>query len=195
MAALAMAHGRCVRSISIEATSWLGLHVERYGTQRRRGAEDARPEGRANWWSFAGSRSRTRGLRLILRAEHAGEERERLDPVRRVVRAGVDAARLLVLHAEVAAGRLLFRARDQASRLRRIGHLHRERVQVEVSVRAVAGAQAAPDAPVLDDDLHRVAAADRADRAPDHAQRIAAGPAGGRHQVLVEAQPFADEAG
>src|SRR3954465_7543412 len=123
MAALAMAHGRCVRSISIEATSWLGLQAERYGTrglqaerygtQRRRGAEDARPEGRANWWSFTRSRSRTRGLRLILRAEHAGEERERLDPVRRVVRAGVDAARLLVLHAEVAAGRLLFRARDQ----------------------------------------------------------------------------------
>src|SRR3954463_406694 len=117
MAALAMAHGRCVRSISIEATSWLGLqaersgtpglhierygtpglHVERYGTQRRRGAEDAGPERRATWWSFAGSRSRTRGLRLILRAEHAGEERERLDPVRRVVRAGVDAARLLLL--------------------------------------------------------------------------------------------------
>src|SRR2546423_6933681 len=114
------------------------------------------------------------GLSLILRREHRPEERERLDAVRGVVRTGVDAARLGVLHAEIAAGRLLLRGRNHARRPLRIRHLDGERVEVEIAVRAVSYAQAAADTPILDDDFHRVAAPDRADRTPDHAQGIAA---------------------
>ena len=44
-------------------------------------------------------------------------------------------------------------------------------------------------------DLQRIAPADGADRAADHAQRIAALPAGGRDQIFVEAQAFADQPG
>ena len=81
------------------------------------------------------------------------------------------------------------------SRMRGIVEFHRERMQVDVAVGAVVRAQAAADAPVFDDDLERVAAADRADRAADHAQRIAALAAGSGDQVFVEAQTFADQAG
>ena len=72
--------------------------------------------------------------------------------------------------------------------------LHRERMHVDIAVRAVLGAQAAADAPVLDDHFQRIAPPDGAHRAAHHAQRIAALAAGGRHQILVEAQAFADQA-
>ena len=106
----------------------------------------------------------------------------------------VDAARLLVLHAQVAAGRLLPR-RTRSCRDGCAGSalVDLERVHVQVAVGTVARAQAAADAPVLDDDLERVAPADRADRTADHAQRIAALAARGGDQVLVEPQPFADQ--
>src|SRR5207247_2631806 len=72
--------------------------------------------------------------------------------------------------------------------------LGRERVHVDVAVGTVLGALAAADAPVLDDDLARLAPADRADRAADHAVRVEARPARRRHQVVAEAQPLADQA-
>ena len=52
---------------------------------------------------------------------------------------------------------------------------------------------AATDAPVFDNDLERLAPADRADGAADHAQRIAATAAGGRYQVILKPQTFADQ--
>src|SRR5581483_6419897 len=66
-------------------------------------------------------------------------------------------------------------------------------MQRDVAVRTVARAESAADAPVLDDHLERVATADRADGAADHAQRIAALPARGRDEVLVEPEAVADE--
>src|SRR5688572_369504 len=63
----------------------------------------------------------------------------------------------------------------------------------DVSVRAIARAQAATDAPVLDDDLERVPPPNRSDRTPDHAQRIAALAARRRNQVFVEPQTLADK--
>src|SRR5207244_3106225 len=68
-------------------------------------------------------------------------------------------------------------------------------VHVDITIRAVLRALAAADAPVLDDDLARAAAADRVDRAADHAVRVEARPARAGHQELVEPQPFADQAG
>src|SRR5262249_42067236 len=76
-----------------------------------------------------------------------------------VVRAGVDAARLAVqLAALVARRRLLLDHRHHAARLLVLDLLlGRERVHVDVAVRTVLGALAAADAPVLDDDLARLA--------------------------------------
>ena len=68
-----------------------------------------------------------------------------------------------------------------------------ERMQINISVGTVGGAKAAADAPVFDDYLERVAPPDGADRASDHAERIATLTAGSGHQVLVEAQTFADQ--
>ena len=68
-------------------------------------------------------------------------------------------------------------------------------MQVDVAVRAVLGAQAAADAPVLDDHFERIAAADGAHRTAHHAQRIAAMPAGRGDQIFVEALAFADQPG
>ena len=78
--------------------------------------------------------------------------------------------------------------------MRGIVEFDRERMQVDIPVGAVVRAEAAADAPVLDDDFERVAAANRAHRASDHAERVAALAAGGGDQVLVEAQAFADQA-
>ena len=69
-----------------------------------------------------------------------------------------------------------------------------EGMQIDIPVGTVGGAKAAADAPVFDDYLERVAPPDGADRASDHAERIATLTAGSGHQVLVEAQTFADQA-
>ncbi len=94
----------------------------------------------------------------------AGERASLRDPEERrgstrlsgVVRAGVDAARLVVLPAQVAGGGLLPDDGLALARAVRVLALDLERMQVDVAVRAVVGAQAAADAPVLDDDLERV---------------------------------------
>src|SRR5207249_8635824 len=59
----------------------------------------------------------------------------------------------------------------------------------------VLGAEPTADAPVLDEDLQRVAAPDGPDRAADHAQRVATRAAGGRHQVAIESQTVTHQAG
>src|SRR5580704_3509315 len=68
-------------------------------------------------------------------------------------------------------------------------------MEIDIAVRALLGAQAAADTPVLDYYFQRIAPANRSHRAADHAQRIQALAAGGRHQVMVEAQPLADQPG
>ena len=66
---------------------------------------------------------------------------------------------------------------------------------VDIAIRAILGAQAAADAPVLDDDLARLVAADRAHRAADHAIGVEARAARAGHQELVEPQALADQPG
>src|SRR5262249_53675921 len=68
-----------------------------------------------------------------------------------------------------------------------------EGMQVDVAVRAVAGAQAAADAPVFDDDFERIAAAGGADRTADHAERTKAIAAGRGDEVIVETQTVTNE--
>ena len=110
-----------------------------------------------------------------------------------VVRAGIDATGLGVIGAKIARRGFLLYDRSRASRRFRIGQIHGERMHVDVSVGAIVGAQAASDAPVLNDDFQRIAPANRADRAADHAQRVAALAAGSRHEIFVEAQALANQ--
>jgi hypothetical protein len=74
-----------------------------------------------------------------------------------------------------------------------IGH-HFEWMEIDISVRTIARAESAADAPIFDDDFERIAPSNRADRTSNHAQRIAALPATGRNKVLFESKAVADEA-
>src|SRR5450755_4109365 len=67
-------------------------------------------------------------------------------------------------------------------------------MHVDISIRAVFRAQPATDAPVFDNHFQRIAAPYGANRTAHHAQRIAALPAGGSHQIFLETQPLADQA-
>src|SRR5205814_5707578 len=96
------------------------------------------------------------------------EELQGLDAMQRIVRARVHAGRLGVVTAEVAGGGLLAHHRLAHPRLLGILGVHHERMEVDVAVRALVGAQATADAPVLDDDLQRIRVpADGAYRAAD----------------------------
>src|SRR6266403_1690288 len=78
--------------------------------------------------------------------------------------------------------------------MRGIVEFSREGMQIDVPIGTVGGAKAAADAPVFDDYLERVAPPDGADRASDHAERIAPLAAGSGQQLLVGAQTVADRA-
>src|SRR5271165_4524167 len=88
-----------------------------------------------------------------------GEEFTRIDAVRSVVRTGIDAARLVVIKTEIAGGCLVHLC-DLVPGLREIFNLHLERMHIDIPVGAVAGAQSTSNAPVLDDYLQTVLAAD-----------------------------------
>src|SRR5262249_51153739 len=101
--------------------------------------------------------------------KHFGKKCFRVDAVRSVVRASVDAAWLLQMCAKIAGSGFLLDDRFLASIVFRIVGHHFERMQIDIAVGAVARAQAAADAPVLNDHLEGIAAANRADWAPHHA--------------------------
>ena len=120
--------------------------------------------------------------------EQSGKELRWIHAMRGIVRTGVHAAGLGMVVAQVAGRSLHPGAGDFPARVRGIVEFDWEWMQVDVAVGTIVGAQAAADAPVFDDDFERVAAADGADGASDHAQRIAALAAGSGHQIFVEAQ-------
>ena len=66
-------------------------------------------------------------------------------------------------------------------------------VHLNRSVGTLVGAFAAPDAPVLDDDLPIPAAVDRAHRTAHHAQRVEASAATRRDEVVLETQAVAHQ--
>ena len=72
---------------------------------------------------------------------------------------------------------------------------HLKWMQINIAVRTIPRAQATTDAPILDDDFERIAAANGADRAAHHAQGIAALAATGGDQILLEAQTIAYQSG
>src|SRR5229473_423033 len=128
-------------------------------------------------------------------AEHVGKKRARVDAMRGVVRAGVDAARFFQVRAEIARSRFLLDRRLLVPGSLRIVDHHFEGVQIDVAVRTVLRAEAAADAPILDDDFQRIAPSNRTDRTADHAEWIAALPATRGDEILIETQTIADEPG
>jgi hypothetical protein len=86
-------------------------------------------------------------------AEHVGEKRSRIDPMRGVVRAGVDAAWFFQVRAQIARSCFLFNDCFFASGALGIVNHHFEWMQIDVAVRTILRAEAAPDAPVFDDDF------------------------------------------
>src|SRR3954464_9559089 len=67
-------------------------------------------------------------------------------------------------------------------------------MHVDVSVGAELRAFAAPDAPVLDDDLEVFLSANGTHRALRHAKRIAAGAAGRGHEEMIVTQTVPEQA-
>jgi hypothetical protein len=113
----------------------------------------------------------------------------------RIVRACVNTTRLREIGAQVAGSGFLFYDGFGAAGMIGIFIHHLERMQINIAVRTIARAKTAADAPVLDDDFERVTAANGADRTAHHAKRIAALPATGSNQILLEAQAIAYQAG
>src|SRR5271166_4752679 len=142
-------------------------------------------------WSIL-MRVRSPGVAL---SENLSKEFARIHAMRGVVRTRIHAARLSQVRAQIAGGSLLFDRGFLAARVFGIVGHHFKRMQVDVAVGAVARAEAAPDAPVFDDHFQGMAAANRADRATDHAEGIAALAAGSGDQVIFEAQAVAHQAG
>ena len=63
---------------------------------------------------------------------------------------------------------------------------HFKWMKVDVAVGAILGTEAAADAPILDYNLKRIAAANRAHRAAHHAERIFALAARRRYKIIFE---------
>src|SRR5262249_3315728 len=127
----------------------------------------------------------------------AGPELAAGHAVRGVVGTGVDTTgngRWAEVVTQVARRRPLADDRDSAVPVPGVrgGLAGGGRGHVDVAARAILGALAAADAPVLDHDLQVGAAADRAHRAAHHAVGVQARPAGARDQVLVESQALSD---
>src|SRR5258708_10157874 len=115
--------------------------------------------------------------------------------MRGVVRAGVDAAWFFQVRAEVAGSCFLVDGGFLAGGAFGIIPHHFERVQINIAVRTILRAEAATDAPILDDDFERISPSNRTDGAADHAKRVAALAATRGDEILVESQAIADEAG
>src|SRR5713226_4567667 len=114
--------------------------------------------------------------------------------MRGVVGTGVDATWFFQVRAEIARSSLLLDGRFLAAGALRIVNHHFERMQIDVAVGAILGAEAAADAPIFDDDFERIPPSNRTDGAADHAERVAALAATRGDEILIEAQAFPDEA-
>ena len=93
--------------------------------------------------------------------------------MRGIVWTRVYAAWLGVVVAQVTRRRFHLHASNLVSRMIRIIQLRWKWMQIDISVWAIGGAEAAADTPVFNDHLKSIAATDGADGASHHAERIA----------------------
>ena len=122
------------------------------------------------------------------------EKLARLDAMRGVVRAGVDAAWFFEVCAEVARSGFLLDGGFFAAGMLGIFGQDLEGMKIDVAVRTVARAKATADAPIFDDDFQRIAAANGADGAANHAKWVAALAAACGDEKMIEAEAIADKA-
>jgi len=96
------------------------------------------------------------------------------------------------MRAKIAGCRLLLDHGFLPASVFRIVSYYLKRMQIDISIRTIARAQSAPDAPIFDNHFQRIAPPNRAYRASHHAQRIAALPATRRYQIMIKPQTIAD---
>jgi hypothetical protein len=125
--------------------------------------------------------------------QQPGKEFSRIHAMRRIVRTGIDATRLGILGTQIARSSFLLHHRLFVAGRCRIFRHHVKRMNVDISIGAILGAQPTSNAPILDNHFERIAAANGAHRATDHTQWIQALAAGCCYQVMVKAQPFANQ--
>ena len=122
-----------------------------------------------------------------------GEEFAGIHTMGSVMGTSIHAARLLLVETEIAGGCLGVDFRDFLSRMHKIIYLHIKRMHVDVAIRAGVGTETAADTPILNDNLQTVTSADGTYGAADHAQRIFAVAAGCSDEILIPAQPIANQ--
>ena len=113
--------------------------------------------------------------------------------MRGVVRASINTAWFLQMRAEVAGSGFLLDDGLFAADFFRIICKHFKGMQVDIAVGAIARAEPAADAPIFDNDFERIAAANRSNRATNHAKRVAALAATGGDEIAVKAQAVPDQ--
>jgi hypothetical protein len=86
-------------------------------------------------------------------AEHVRKKSARVDAMRGVMRARVHATWLFQMRAQIARGSFLFNRCLLSARALGIVDHHFERMQIDVAVGTILRAEAAADAPILDDDF------------------------------------------
>jgi len=89
--------------------------------------------------------------------------------MRGIMRARINAAWLFEVRAEITGSCLLLDDRLLAPHIFRVVCEYFKWMQVDIAVGTIARAEAAADAPILDDHFERIAAANRTDRASNHA--------------------------
>src|SRR5260370_39932305 len=104
-------------------------------------------------------------------AKHIGEKCPRINAMRGVVRARVDAALSFQVRAKIARSSFLSAGRFVAAAPLRIVNHHFERMQIYIAVGTILRTQAAADAPIFNNDFQRIAPSNRTDGAADHAER------------------------
>jgi len=104
-----------------------------------------------------------------------------------VVRAGIDATRLGMVVAQITGSSFDTDSGHFVSGMAGVIKFGGKGMKIDISVRTISGAEAAAYAPVFDDDLEGIAAADGTNGASDHAERIAALATGSGDKILIEA--------
>src|SRR6202162_3363523 len=170
------------------------LSVNKIGDQRN-GKNYCGSDGPSTLGAVNAHRSSAPSLVARRLADSIGKESFWIDAMSCVVRACVNTTGLGQIGAQVAGSGFLFYDCLGAAGTIGIFIQYLERMQIDIAVRAVARAQAAADAPILDDDFERIAAANGADRAAHPAEGVAALPTTGGNQILLEAQAIANETG
>jgi hypothetical protein len=99
---------------------------------------------------------------------HCIKKCSRVNAVCSVMRARINTTRLLQMRAQIARRGLLLNHSLLSPRPLQVLHHHIEWMQIDISIRTIPRAQAATDAPILNNDFQRIPAANRAHGTAHH---------------------------